>query len=294
MWTVTGNMTSITWFEKLFGFEEFGAHVDIPSSENYTRNQYNFHVEVDQQDEGNMYVVSHINRKRYCVGSFDCLTLQQLRRVVLTPLLQQSSAPSRGESPASCVHISVDDILEMHVDNPGATFQTASQLNCLEFSSPSMVPEHGLTCYMHDNTQGPACSLACAAATVYRNYFTPVRGQGSPTCRKGQTADMQLNNLKDLELLLDNERNRYWSVRNGYVFSDEDSLSRLNRTLDERGAAAGRDELMECIMVGVQANAEVTFASRFVTPDEVSGLCPIVNYALRIMRRLILFIPLMY
>ena len=35
------------------------------------------------------------------------------------------------------------------------------------------VPEDGVTIYSADPTQGPACALACAAGSVYRNYFCP-------------------------------------------------------------------------------------------------------------------------
>jgi len=31
--------------------------------------------------------------------------------------------------------------------------------------------KHGVTRYQHDHTQGPACAIACGAATIYRNYF---------------------------------------------------------------------------------------------------------------------------
>ena len=34
-------------------------------------------------------------------------------------------------------------------------------------------PEYGVTLYAADPTQGPACALACAAGSVYRNYFCP-------------------------------------------------------------------------------------------------------------------------
>jgi hypothetical protein len=34
-------------------------------------------------------------------------------------------------------------------------------------------PEDGVTVYAADPTQGPACALACAAGSVYRNYFCP-------------------------------------------------------------------------------------------------------------------------
>ena len=56
-------------------------------------------------------------------------------------------------------------------ENRWATFQVASQFNCLEFVGPSVVPEDGITGYVMDRTQGPACSIACGPATAYRNYF---------------------------------------------------------------------------------------------------------------------------
>ena len=46
-----------------------------------------------------------------------------------------------------------------------------------------MTPEHGVTRYQHDRTQGPACAIAAGAATIYRNYFAPVGGGSrSPDC----------------------------------------------------------------------------------------------------------------
>lgn len=39
----------------------------------------------------------------------------------------------------------------------GAWFQVASQFNALEMPSPSVTPEQGVTAYVHDRTQGPAC-----------------------------------------------------------------------------------------------------------------------------------------
>ena len=55
--------------------------------------------------------------------------------------------------------------------------QAASQFNCLEFAHPGAVPENGVTGYIYDGTQGPACSLAAPAATVARNYFVDTNGQ---------------------------------------------------------------------------------------------------------------------
>ena len=131
----------------------------------------------------------------------------------------------------------------MHAAHPGALFQAASQFNCLEFASPHAVPEQGVTIYEDDGTQGPACALACAAGTVYRNYLVSVASCSSRSkggggggdegdaggkddetvvrhsdalAGRGQTRDSQINNLDALEDALDNGSNNYWSIENGY------------------------------------------------------------------------------
>jgi hypothetical protein len=62
----------------------------------------------------------------------------------------------------------------MICDNENAVFQAASQFNSLEFVSQHVTPENGVQGYASDKTQGPACSVVCGPATVYRNYFAPV------------------------------------------------------------------------------------------------------------------------
>jgi hypothetical protein len=158
----------------------------------------------------------------------------------------------------------VDDILEAHAeqDNAGALFQAASQLNCLEFADPRDVPEDGVTQYAMDPTQGPACSLACAPATVFRNYFVDVDAQ------RGQSRDRQINNLRDVQRAL-GEAGSLVEVRNGYTFSTPAALEALAEVL----AVADRDALMRALRIGLHANVEVVFAERFVrtrAPQRVS------------------------
>merc|ERR1711920_922145 len=98
-----------------------------------------------------------------------------------------------------------------------------SQFNCLEFVSPSVKPEHGITGYIWDRTQGPACATACAPGTVVRNYFG-VDGQG-------QSQDRQVRNLSDVEKLLDNEHERFFEVVSGYTLSSPDRIQRLGNRL---------------------------------------------------------------
>ena len=150
-------------------------------------------------------------------------------------------------------HEIIGDALELHAlaENEGALFQVASQLNCLEFAGPEEIPENGVTQYATDPTQGPACSLAAAAATVVRNYF--VDG--------GQTAERQLNLLSGIqsrigESLID--------VRNGYTFSDEPRLALVKEAI----ATHDRDDLMGDLRIGLHEDVEVTFARRFEAPEK--------------------------
>lgn len=138
----------------------------------------------------------------------------------------------------------------------------------------------GVTHYVYDYTQGPACALACAAGTVYRNYlvdvashaFSPSAGAkegGRPisSTRKGQTQFSQLNNLDALEHAIHNDEERFFTVRNGYTFSDKSSLQRLQRVIrasieGESTAPASYDDLLGLVKIGLHQDVGVTFRSR--------------------------------
>ncbi|MEP3918991.1 hypothetical protein [Ascidiaceihabitans sp.] len=72
----------------------------------------------------------------------------------------------------------VADVQALHTVpvHAGAVFQVASQFNMLEMVSPRVSPEQGVGTYEHDQTQGPACAIACGAGTVFRNYFVDADG----------------------------------------------------------------------------------------------------------------------
>ena len=53
----------------------------------------------------------------------------------------------------SCEHLIIGDALKMHASNPGATFQAASQFNCLEFTSFHQQPENGVGIYEYDGSK---------------------------------------------------------------------------------------------------------------------------------------------
>jgi hypothetical protein len=66
------------------------------------------------------------------------------------------------------------DVRHMHQlpENSGASFQVAFRFNLLEMASPDVMPEHGVTRYQYDRTQGPACAIAAGAATIYQRIQT--------------------------------------------------------------------------------------------------------------------------
>ena len=68
-----------------------------------------------------------------------------------------------------------------------------------------VTPERGVTGYIHDKTQGPACSIGAGPATVYRNYFAPVPLPTGKT-QIGQSDDHQIDNLLDMCLMLGNRK----------------------------------------------------------------------------------------
>merc|ERR1712224_473387 len=123
-------------------------------------------------------------------------------------------------------HTSCMDVFDLHAleEYHLATFQVASQFNCLEFPSDCVTPEEGVSQCATDGTQGPACALAAAPALVVRNYFLAM-----PDGSTGQTADNQINCLADF---LDHlGATELVDLRNGYAMSDELRLGMLNARL---------------------------------------------------------------
>ena len=165
------------WFERLTGFRE--------TSYDDTRAK----LELD-----GARLKSLVNGRSYCIGELELVSLAALRERTRT-----------GEGPSGRlrVDVAIGDVREMHrlPENAGALFQVASQFNLLEMVSPSVTPEQGVTRYQNDRTQGPACAIACGAATIYRNYFAPVGGS------TGQTALRQLDGLAGIGKMPHDRRN---------------------------------------------------------------------------------------
>lgn len=180
------------------------------------------------------------------------------------PQLAELPLPDVGSGRQIKLREVVADVQALHRDpaNEQAVFQVASQFNLLEMIGPSVTPEQGIARYATDRTQGPACAIACAAGTIYRNYFVPVQGQ------IGQTAQVQLDMLADFGARIGNAQAQLWQMRNGYVMPQRGGLAKI------AGWIGQNPEAGDLIRVGVQSDTEVTLAgaSHCVTQVYCSAL----------------------
>lgn len=229
------------WFTTLFGFPET------------TQDEVRARLVLDGER-----LTSTVTGESWSVGCFTTPSLAELRTRVAT-------IPPAG--PTTLRHEAVDDALALHArpGEEGALFQAASQFNCLEFPGPTTLPEHGVTSYAHDPTQGPACALAAAPAAVYRHLYAPVGGG------LGQTADRQIDNLAGVAELLALDPPG-WTVKNGYVDSTTAALARVDAALD----AQEREDVLGALRIGFQSQVEVVFEGRF---RRVAGRRPLVSQA---------------
>jgi hypothetical protein len=189
-----------------------------------------------------------VNNRNFRIGRFEVPTLDTLRK-------DGQNNAKRGR--LTVRHDATEDVLLDHAlpQNRNALFQVASQFNCLEFIHAGVIPEHGITMYANDPTQGPACAIAAGPATVYRNYFVNMDSQ------EGQTEHCQLNTLSLLEDVVGNQGGKYWTVQNGYTNSTQYKLQELCKKMGSLGAEE-LDCWRDCIQIGLQTDAQVTFSDR--------------------------------
>jgi hypothetical protein len=222
------------WFERLTGFRE--------TSYDDTRAK----LKADGRQ-----LRSLVNEKIYGIGELELVSLQTL----------QERAKSAGSiSGRLKVGIVTGDVREMHrsPEYGGALFQVASQFNLLEMVSHEITPEHGVTRYQYDRTQGPACAIAAGAATIYRNYFAPVGGAD------GQTRERQLDGLANIGEALSKNLSQpieaLWSMRNGYALCTREGLNAIAKHIkslkpEQVGILRGK------LAIGIHRDVEITEAS---------------------------------
>ncbi len=220
---------NMDWFERITGF------VEGP----YRWTQEHLCVE-----DG--HLISQSDGSRHRIGRFEMISLGALRDM---------SARSCGS--ISLVRPVVGNARTLHCDaeNAGATFQVASQFNALEMIGPDITPEHGVTRYAVDRTQGPACAMAAGAGTIWRNYLVPVAGG------YGQTEERQLNSLGALGNALSEALgmpvSALWSMRNGYALCTAEGLRAIAQLLSVSDDAH-RDWLRGLVCVGWHRDVDVT------------------------------------
>lgn len=217
------------WFTKLTGFKE-------ESPEQVREN-------IELQGET---LTSLVNGRSFQCGRLEIPTLAELR---------EDSPKWEGTARQLKVTEIVADVQELHLDprNQHALFQAASQFNLLEMTSPMVPPEMGVDIYEEDETQGPACAIACGAVTIYRNYFVDVYGDGE----LGQTADDQIDCLELIGEELDNWGGSLWEMRNGYALLHTPGIQDINEQLSALSDEE-RETLKAKLMIGLQWDTEVT------------------------------------
>jgi len=244
----------VDWFDRLFGFPE-GP---------YAETQSRLTVEGSR-------LRSRINGGTFGIGQLEVVSLHELRARM------RSEAGGRGRLR---VQITQGDVRELHraLEFAGAVFQVASQFNLLEMTGPQVTPEHGVTRYQTDRTQGPACAIAAGAATVYRNYFAPVGGQ------IGQTRDRQIDCLagvgEGLAAVLGIPAVELWSMQNGYAACSRLGLGAISAWM-EGASPAQVDEIRSRLCIGLHWDVEVTDAEGPTRPMVSQAFCsalPVAYY----------------
>lgn len=223
------------WFTQLFGFKEG----------RYSETQRRLTVRTDKDGK---QLIEGENGRAYKVGRFWTPSLTELEAEV------DKQGGMKALSGKLRVRNVLGDVSGKHADeeNCHATFQVASQFNCLEFVGPNVEPEDGITGYIHDRTQGPACSITCGPATAYRNYFAEVDGQ------IGQTTDHQIDNLQDVSRKIGNEpQGRYYNVTGGYTMADTDGLKSMNRHIQSLSKKELND-IRRSLRIGIHEDVQVT------------------------------------
>jgi hypothetical protein len=235
--TVSITSLPMTWFEELFGFPESVRAVKA-----------NFTV---TETENSAILTSKVNNRSFNAGRFSIRNIASFSHVLSKPsttpgtlnVIQGNGA--NGSNSDICSVLETQSLPEIN----GATFQAASNFNCLEFCGPGESAAMGVTRYVYDCTQGPYCALATGAATVYRNYFAP-HSDGA----RGQLE-------KDVQLLEKTPIGRF--VQDGYPVLGLAQLKQVEK--------ADWDDLDQ-FYVGLHENCEVTTMARRGSGPITSGV----------------------
>ncbi|MCS2162620.1 hypothetical protein MUU47_16135 [Scandinavium sp. H11S7] len=231
----------MNWFKDIFGFEESV----------YAETQANFYL------EGGLLHTRTQPPRSFYAGTLTLPSLAELRAEI------NSLAPTSDEK-LKLSNLAADaHDLHRWPETNGALVQVASQFNLLEMPGPGTTPEQGISGYQYDHTQGPACAMACAAATVFRNYLVQIGDQ------VGQTQSNQLNTLEDLDRAINIPGIR---MQNGYALLQPETIEAIGQyiqTLD----VASLDDLRQRLRIGLHSDTEVTIPGVAKTQRVSQVLC---------------------
>ena len=250
--------TAANFFLATFGFQE----VDYET----TRQQLLDLAQFESQNHGGYPREKcdfMVNSETISAGIFSMPSVAELEQEVTAKLLDSSRNNNNTKESNISVKNMVGEARSLHTKIPGAVIQAASQFNMLEFPSPDVTPELGISDYIYDRTQGPACAVACAAGTAYRNYLVPIPVGDSNGTRRGQTQKDQLNGLADIEKYVMQHHSSQiktppWRVENGYTDSTSAQISPFNRLLQGKEGAGLKNKLESLLRVGVQEDTAIT------------------------------------
>ncbi len=250
--------TNMTWFEEFFGFAENPGSIRQCLS-------------IDKDEESGEYVMTALRGSKtnqaFKVGRFTTPSVASLVEEI------GRLEGGGGASKATFMNVS-DDIRSVHhkaavldsSSDPPPVIQAASQFNCLEMVGPSVSPNSGVTQYIRDRTQGPACALSCPSGTVFRNYF--VNGTG-------QCSGVQLNTLDGVEAILGSEE-AYYDMRNGYAMPRQGKMKSFASRLMNNPEL--EEELVSAIKVGVHWGTPVVNKEGSQVCQIYASACP-MQYA---------------
>ena len=243
-------MTTTSWFSQLFGFEE----ADYGKTQSLLKAEGDYlHILTDPP-------------KRLRMGRLETPSLGELRLLCEHKSISGTTSSTKQKHTAQ-IRISniAADARDLHLlpEADGAVIQMASQFNLLEMPAPSVSPEAGISGYIHDRTQGPACAMAAAAATLYRNYLVPVGDSF------GQIRDRQVNALADLDRAIGIPG---IEMQNGYAMLKADTASAIGEYLTSLGTDA-IDELRRQLRIGVHWGAGVTLPEAAPNQSVTHALC---------------------
>lgn len=291
-----------TWFQSIFGFDENLMFTGNDPTKMPTNLENYFTIKTETIDANNTstkdylsslsalfssssgdtkvevqkhtLICSHANTPQgfesQYIGMFDRPRLDQLEQCIKSvkyvkdfEKLKRVNIKGKKIGTLAFKHIVTEDVALLHCDpnNAGAIFQVASQFNCLEMKSDAATPNQGVTIYSGDHTQGPACAMACPAALVYRNYF--VKHTKNGVIYKGQCA-RQIDNLEDINDLLENTNETYWTMRNGYVIMKPNGATKLQE-LSNKIDTIERDSIIQALRLGVHWSTSVVDNSNINT-----------------------------